>query len=76
MLKMLRAAWARWKRVAHLIGDFQARLLLSMFYFLILAPFALGLKLLADPLQLQADGLGWSTRPSVGDCTEQARRQY
>lgn len=33
--------WRRWKQTARKIGEFQARVLLSAFYFLILAPFAL-----------------------------------
>ena len=44
-----RAAW-RWRRcVAHRIGDFQARVLLTVFYYVILGPFALVLRR-GDPL--------------------------
>jgi hypothetical protein len=50
---MLRRLWERWTRVAHSIGTFQSRVLLTLFYGLILAPFALGVRLLADPLRLR-----------------------
>ena len=50
---MLRRLWERWKRVAHSIGTFQSRVLLTLFYDLILAPFALGVRLLSDPLRLR-----------------------
>ena len=35
------------------IGDFQARLILSVFYFIIVGPFALILRWAADPLSLK-----------------------
>src|SRR5918996_105379 len=36
--------WAGWKRFGRRVGDVQARLLLTGFYFLVVAPFALGVK--------------------------------
>jgi len=38
----LKRLWQGWKRVGKKIGDFQARLLLTIFYFVILAPFEIG----------------------------------
>ena len=73
---MAQAAWRWWTRVAHRIGDFQARVLLTFFYYVILGPFALVLRR-SDPLGI-APGVarGWrrrhaATRPTA----EQARRQ-
>lgn len=45
--------WQRWKRVARKIADFQARLLLTVFYFVFLCPFALLVKWFSDPLMLK-----------------------
>lgn len=69
--------WRRWTVIAHRIGDAQARLLLSIFYFAVLAPFALGLRLLSDPLQLRrARAPRWLPRPrSEDEPSAQARRQ-
>jgi hypothetical protein len=53
MKTLLARAWARWKVIAKIIGNFQARLLLSFFYFLVVPPFALIVKLFKDPLMLQ-----------------------
>ena len=50
-MALLRAIWAWWKPVAHRLANFQARVVLSLFYFVVLAPFALGMKLTADPLR-------------------------
>jgi hypothetical protein len=42
--------WARWKKVARKIADFQGRVLLSVFYFLILGPIAILVNLRKDVL--------------------------
>jgi hypothetical protein len=61
-------AGRRWVIIAHRIGDVQARLLLSAFYFVIVAPFALGLRLFSDPLRLASThGPRWLPRPKAAD---------
>ena len=71
-----RAVWRWWTRVARRIGEVQARVLLSMFYYTILGPFALVLRR-SDPLRIRPGALrGWLRREVVGDAiAEQARRQ-
>jgi hypothetical protein len=67
---------ARWKVIAHRIGEFQSRLLLSLFYFLFFAPFAVGLKMFSDPLQIKSFH-GWLNRSDAEEnSVESARRQY
>lgn len=70
--------WTRWKAIAHVIGTFQARAILTIFYFILLAPFALGLRWLADPLRLKRSaGPGWLPRPAGEDeALVVARRQF
>ena len=72
-----RAAWRWWTRVAHRIGDFQARILLSVFYYVILGPFALVLRR-SDPLGIAPGAArGWHSRDAASrPIAEQARRQY
>lgn len=50
---MLRKLWSRWVVLAHKIGNFQSRVLLTLLYYTIVAPFGLGVTLLADPLQIK-----------------------
>ena len=50
---MLRHLWEQWEVAAHKIGNFQARFLLNIFYFLVLSPFALGVKMFSDPLRIR-----------------------
>ena len=76
MRQLFGRIWARWKVIAHAIGNFQARLLLSVFYVVIVPVFALIVKL-KDPLQLRRQGQGsfWRPRPESGPASESARRQ-
>lgn len=73
-----RQLWERWKRVARKIGDFQARALITLFYFLILAPVALAIRWRCDPLAIKAETLrGWNDLEARdGTPMEHARRQF
>lgn len=72
-----RVAWRRWVAVAHVIGAFQAKVFLSLFYFVVITPFALGVRLFADPLRLKRRGApGWLPRErAIPDTFEAVRRQ-
>jgi hypothetical protein len=50
----VRKLWGRWLILARKIGNFQSRILLTLFYFVIVLPFGLGVRLLADPLHIRA----------------------
>jgi hypothetical protein len=71
----LRRLWEGWKRVGRKIGDFQARVLLTLFYFVILAPFAVVVRFKADPLGLKRGG-GWLPVVRAADPLTRARRQF
>jgi carbamoyltransferase len=61
-MSALRVAWRWWTRVAHRIGDFQAGVILTVFYYLILGPFALVLRR-RDPLGIGPRApRGWRPR--------------
>ncbi len=74
----VRGLWAAWKRIARKIGDFQARVLLTIFYFVLLAPFALIVRRTSDPLALKAAApRGWGVRQGPAQYTlEMARKQF
>jgi hypothetical protein len=76
---MLKELWQRWVKVAKIIGDFQARLMLSLFYLLLILPIGLIARLFADPLALKksrASSASWDTRKSAPPRIEDARRQF
>jgi hypothetical protein len=71
-------SWQGWKALTRAIGDFQARLLLTLCYFVLLAPCAAVLTRFADRLDPRsaAAASAWLKRgashPDIGN----ARRQY
>jgi hypothetical protein len=73
-----RQLWERWKRIARKIGDFQARALMTVFYFLILGPVAMAIRWRSDPLAIKATSpRGWiDTDKKQGAPMEQSRRQF
>jgi ADP-heptose:LPS heptosyltransferase len=50
MFKAPARLWPGWKRIARRVADVQARMLLSFFYFVILAPFAVVARMTGDAL--------------------------
>ncbi len=75
MADALRMLWERWKLIGKKIGDFQARLLLTFFYFVLLSPFALGLRRWGD--RNQGGVRGWRSKEAQsGTSMEQAARQF
>ena len=75
---ILRAIWNKWKVIGQKIGDVQARILLSVFYFAVLGPFAVLFTILPQRLRPRRDGAKrWLKRPTIdGDPLELARRQF
>jgi len=65
--------WQGWRRVARRIGEFQTRLFLALFYFMILAPLTL-LTRTGDPLGLRRRP-GWRPYQGRSRDLDAARRQ-
>jgi hypothetical protein len=56
---MWKRLWEGWKRVAHAIGNFQARVLLTLLYIVLVLPFGLAVRLFSDPLRIRRRPQGW-----------------
>jgi hypothetical protein len=54
MFNVVHRAWIAWKRFGKKVGDFQARLLLTAFYFIFFSPFALAVRWWSDPLVIKS----------------------
>ena len=64
--------WQRWKRLAHRAAEIQAFIVLTIVYWLIVAPIGAMMKIGRRP----APATAWKTRPPTGDVAiEDARRQ-
>ena len=73
----LRAAWLRWMAIAESISHVQAKILISALYVVVVAPFAIGLRLFADPLEMRRnDGSRWRPLSRQTKTLEAARRQF
>ena len=78
MKQFLNRLWHGWQELGRHIGDFQARLLLTVFYFTIYVPFGLLTRLFLDPLQLRRGTAksGLNPRKTMDTDLQAARRQF
>jgi hypothetical protein len=76
-MNLLRRVWQGWKRVGQYVGDALARVVLTLFYFTLYAPFGLGVRLWGDPLQIRAGHRGaWLERAPRDPNLDDARRMF
>lgn len=70
--------WTRWKRFGHRIGDFQARVILTLIYFVVLAPYGVVVRLFGDALDVRRTERTtmWIRRKKEEPTVEKARRQF
>lgn len=72
---MLKRAWQTWKRIAHAIGNFQARVLLTVFYAVLVFPFGIVVRLFSDPLRIKTRPTRWLDHPDESYDLRWAKRQ-
>ena len=75
MLDFLKRIWQGWKKIAHKIGNFQARVLLTIFYGVLVLPFGLAARLFSDPLRIKNKPTEWLQHPDEAYNLEWARKQ-
>ena len=64
-----------WKKIAHAIGNFNARVLLTVIYSILILPFGLIVRFFADSLHTKKRPVKWLDYPEVASNLEQARHQ-
>ena len=52
-MEIINLIWKRWLRIARFIGDWIARVVLTVLYFTILLPFGIGVRIWGDPLMIK-----------------------
>jgi hypothetical protein len=75
MLSLLKRAWTAWKAIAHKIGNFQARVILTIFYGVLVMPFGLAARLFSDPLRIKQRPTEWLDHPTEPTDLQWARKQ-
>lgn len=69
--------WDGWMRVAKVIGNFNARLILSLFYFLFMVPLGLLVRAKRDFLGIRRKPpSSWEPKTGQPGSVEEGRRQF
>jgi hypothetical protein len=66
---------AGWKKIGHAIGNFQARVLLTVLYSILILPFGLVVRLFSDSMHMKKRPDKWFDHPPRPNTLEEARRQ-
>jgi hypothetical protein len=74
-MTILKRIWSVWKKLGTAIGDFLARIVLSILYFTLVLPFGLITCLTRDPLDLDPDSqTRWHDRRTNDHTIEDGRK--
>ena len=76
-VSLIKDFWHGWKAFGQFLGDWLARLVLSIFYFTILVPFGVGVRLFSDPLLIKKQPRElWRPRTTGDQKFEDVARQF
>lgn len=76
-MHFLKSAWNRWKTIAHHVGVFQSRLILTLFYFILILPIGLIFTLAKDELGLKDRKIStWRKKEKQAETVEELKEQY
>jgi len=73
--RTLKYLWEGWKGVARKIADFQARVVLTVLYAVLVFPFGILVRLFSDPLRIKKRPTSWLDHPDESGNLEWARKQ-
>lgn len=71
----VKRAWKTWTRLAHKIGNFQARVLLTLLYAILVLPFGMAVRLFSDPLRIKKRPGRWLDRVDEANDMQWAHKQ-
>ena len=76
-METLRKIWQAWKRIGQFIGDQIGRVVLTVFYFTLFVPFALGVRIFGDPMGMRVGSpTKWLERTTQDLTLEDSRRLF
>ena len=76
-MEILKKVWHTWKQIGQWIGDQLARVVLTIFYFTLFVPFALGVRIWGDPLDIrQTRAANWLDRKTNDLTLDDSRRLF
>jgi hypothetical protein len=71
----LQKLWGQWKKIAHYLGNVQARILLTVIYSILILPFGLAVRFSSDSLHIKNPPGKWLDHPAKPNDLNEARRQ-
>ncbi|MBI5653291.1 MAG: hypothetical protein HZC40_23020 [Chloroflexi bacterium] len=76
-MSLLKTIWQKWQKFGRAMGDVVGRVVMTIFYFTIAAPFGLGVSAFSDPLKLKSRPPTWEPYDQTEPPTlENARKGY
>jgi len=74
----IKKLWHTWKNFSKRMGSFQSRIILSLFYFIFVSPFAIALKTFSDSLNIKHQNTKsyWLPKKETTTDLEQYKRQF
>ena len=80
-MKTLNKLWQAWKRLGQWMGTLLATVVLTIFYFTLFLPYAVGMTWLSDPLHIRHPKPVWAAREADATSADEpsiegARRQF
>lgn len=77
MRQVINNFWETWKRFGRFMGNIVSRVVFTLLYFTLFAPFGIGARLFTDPLQIKQEReSSWNLREAVGNSLEDIKRQF
>jgi hypothetical protein len=75
---LFKKLWQSWGSFSKRVGNFQSRIFLSLFFFILFSPLALAVKMFSDPLRIRFRGNEsyWLPKMKTEVDLEQFRRQF
>ncbi|MFH1833189.1 MAG: hypothetical protein ABH816_03435 [Candidatus Levyibacteriota bacterium] len=77
-MRYLKTFWKKWKYFAKIVTNFQAQVIFTLFYFLILWMVGFIFRLISDPLKIKNKSLksSFSRWEHPNESLEEARKPY
>jgi hypothetical protein len=69
--------WRRWSILQSIVADIVGRVIATLFYFIIILPFGIIMRLVSDPLHIKGENMkpAWLVRHPVSSDPDSARQQ-
>ncbi len=75
-MNVLKTIWEKWQAFGRTVGNLVGRVVMTIFYFTIAAPFGLGVRFFSDPLKMKPSKPKWEPREAEQPTLESARRSF